>query len=116
MLGFGSAIYSQGTFGKGVQQGFVKSESTTDVQVANYVVWPGFAQNNSTVNVDIYGFQIVSPFLNIQNTSTIYSYPNGIVWNGNVDLGSGTTTMYSACKISGWDRHTVVDTTWTIQT
>ena len=115
MLGFGSANFNQGRFGIGVQQGFVKPVSTVDVQVANHVIWPGFAHNNATVNVDIFGGLIKGAFTDIQGTTTIYSYPNGIVWNGNLNLGIGTSTVYSSGYIA-WDSQLVDDTTWTTQT
>ena len=115
MLGFGSAKFNQGRFGIGVQQGFVKSASVADVQVANHVIWPGFAHNNATTNVDIFGGLNKGAFAYIQGTGTIYSYPNGIVWNGNLDLGSGTSTVYSSGYIA-WDSQLVSDTTWTNQT
>jgi len=115
MLGFGSAKFNQGTYGKGVQQGFVKPASTADVQVANYANWVGFAHNNATVNVDIFGGLIKGSFLDIQGTGTIYSYPNGIVWKGNLNLGIGTSTIYSSGYIA-WDGQLVDDATWTTQT
>ena len=114
MLGFGSAKFNQGTFGKGVQQGFVKSAVTSDAQVANYVIWGGYARSNSTVDVDVSGFRTAGAFLDIQNTSTVFSYPSGFIWDGKVDFGSGTSTMYAACKIA-WDGQEVADTTWTTQ-
>ena len=115
MLGFGSANFNQGRFGIGVQQGFVKPLSTVDVQVANHVIWPGFAQNNATVNVDIFGGIIKGSFADIQGTSTIYASNILMTWNGNVDLGSGTSTVYSSGYIA-WDSQLVADATWTTQT
>jgi len=115
MLGFGSANFNQGRYGIGVQQGFVNPLSTTDIQVANHVIWPGFAHNNSTVNVDIFGGLIKGSFLDIQGTTTIYASNILMTWDGNVDLGSGTSTVYSSGYIA-WDSQLVDDATWTTQT
>ncbi len=115
MLGFGSANYGQATYGKGVQQGFVKPTSVADVQVANYAIWAGFAHNNSTVNVDIFGGLIQGAFAEFQGTTTIYASNILMTWDGNLDLGSGTATMYSS-GIIAWDGQTVSDSTWTTQT
>jgi len=115
MLGFGSANFNQGTFGKGVQQGFVKPASVVDVQIANYVNWVGFAHNNATVNVDIFGGLIKGAFADIQGTTTIYASKILMTWDGNLDLGSGTSTVYSSGHIA-WDGQLVADTTWTTQT
>ena len=115
MLGFGSAKFKQGTYGKGVQQGFIKPIGTVDVQVANYVIWPGFAHNHGTVNVDVFGGLIKGSFIDIQGTSTIYASNILMTWDGNVDLGSGTSTVYSSGYIA-WDSQLVSDATWTNQT
>ena len=115
MLGFGSANFNQGTFGKGVQQGFVKPASVADVQVANHVIWPGFVLNNSTVNVDIFGGLIKGAFVDIQGTATIYASKILMTWDGTVDLGAGTSTIYSSGYIA-WDSQLVADATWTTQT
>jgi len=115
MLGFGSAKFNQGTFGKGVQQGFVKPASTADVQVACHALWQAYNHEQATSTIFFYGGLIQGAFLDIQGTGTIYSYPNGIVWNGNLDLGIGTSTMYSS-GIIAWDGQSVSDTTWTTQT
>ena len=115
MLGFGSANFNQGTFGKGVQQGFVKPASVVDVQVANYAIWPGFAHNDATANVDIFGGLIKGAFVDIQGTATIYASKILMTWDGNLDLGSGTSTVYSTGYIA-WDSQLVTDATWTTQT
>ena len=116
MLGFGSAKFNQGTSGKGVQQGFVKPASVADVQVANYALWEsGYINNNATTTVIFFGGLIQGAFIDIQGTGTIYSYPNGIVWKGNLDLGIGTSTIYSSGFIA-WDSQLVDDGSWTTQT
>jgi hypothetical protein len=38
-----------------------------------------------------------------------------MTWDGNVDLGSGTSTVYSSGYIA-WDSQLVDDATWTTQT
>jgi len=114
MLGFGSANFNQGRYGIGVQQGFVKSASVADVQIANHVIWPGFAQNNANSTALIFGGLIQGAFLDIQGTSTIYANNVLMTWAGNLDLGVGTSTMYSFGKIA-WDSQLVSDATWTNQ-
>ena len=117
MLGFGSANFNQGRFGIGVQQGFVKPLSTADVQVANHVIWSGYPTEaiNATSTALIFGGIIKGSFLDIQGTSTIYASNILMTWDGNVDLGSGTSTVYSSGYIA-WDSQLVDDATWTTQT
>ena len=117
MLGFGSANFNQGTYGKGVQQGFVKPASVADVQVACHALWEAYPtfSINATGTALFFGGLIKGAFLDIQGTGTIYSYPNGIVWKGNLNLGIGTSTIYSSGFIA-WDGQLVADATWTTQT
>jgi hypothetical protein len=117
MLGFGSANFNQGRFGIGVQQGFVKPLSTADVQVANHVIWAGYPNYsiNASSTALIYGGLVQGAFLDIQGTSTIYANNILMIWDGNLNLGVGTSTMYSFGKIA-WDSQLVSDATWTNQT
>ena len=117
MLGFGSAKFNQGRYGIGVQQGFVKPVSTVDVQVACHALWEAYPtfSINAIGTALFFGGLIQGAFLDIQGTGTIYSYPNGIVWNGNLNLGIGTSTIYSSGYIA-WDGQLVDDATWTTQT
>jgi len=113
MQGFGSAKFSQGTFGKGVQQGFVKPASTADVQVANHAIWTAYPTGaiNAVTNVDVFGGQQKGAFMDIEATGTMYSYPNGIVWAGwNKNNASATTLIFGYVA---WDGQNVSDTTWT---
>ena len=117
MEGFGSANFSQGRYGIGVQQGFVKSASVADVQIANHVIWspvPTYSINASSTAL-IFGGLIQGAFLDIQGTSTIYANNVLMIWAGNLNLGVGTSTMYSFGKIA-WDSQLVSDATWTNQT
>lgn len=117
MLGFGSANYGQATYGKGVQQGFVSATSTTDVSTACHAIWQGWP----TFTIDasgtafFFGGLIQGAFAEFQGTTTIYASNILMTWDGNLDLGSGTATMYSAGKIA-WDGQLVSDATWTTQT
>ena len=115
MLGYGSANFNQGTWGKGIQQGFLKNTSTVDVQVASLATWVGYAHNRSTVSVDFFGGLTLGAFADFQGTSTMYASKILMTWDGNLDLGSGTSTMYSSGFIA-WDGQLVSDATWTTQT
>jgi hypothetical protein len=116
MLGFGSAKFTQGTYGKGVQQGFVKPAGVADVQVANYAIWDAYPtfSINGTGTALFFGGLIQGAFADIRGTTTIYASNILMTWDGNLDLGSGTSTMYASCKIA-WDGQEVADTTWTTQ-
>ena len=117
MLGFGSAKFNQGTYGKGVQQGFVKSAAVADVQVANHAIWAAYPTYSidGTATALFFGGLIQGAFLDIQGTTTIYASNILMTWDGNLDLGSGTSTIYSSGYIA-WDGQSVADTTWTTQT
>jgi hypothetical protein len=117
MLGYGSANFNQGRYGIGVQQGFVKPVSTADVQVANHVIWAGYPAYwiNASSTALIFGGLIQGAFLDIQGTSTVYANNVLMRWAGNLDLGSGTSTVYSSGYIA-WDSQLVADATWTNQT
>ena len=117
MLGFGSAKFTQGTYGKGVQQGFVKATSTTDVSTACHAIWQGWPtyKIDASGTAFFFGGLIQGAFADFQGTTTIYASNILMTWDGNLDLGSGTSTMYASCKIA-WDGQEVADTTWTTQT
>tara|TARA_R110000824_G_scaffold60348_1_gene161399 strand:+ start:208 stop:567 length:360 start_codon:yes stop_codon:yes gene_type:complete len=117
MLGYGSANFNQGRYGIGVQQGFVNPASVADVQVSNHVIWspvPTYSINASSVAL-IFGGLIQGALVDIQGTSTVYANNVLMRWAGNLDLGSGTSTVYSSGYIA-WDSQLVADATWTNQT
>ncbi|MBT4050096.1 MAG: hypothetical protein HOE64_17245 [Nitrospina sp.] len=113
--GFGSANYGQANFGIGVKQGYVLSSSKTVVGFGCVATWQGWADERTNTYVDVYPVRMPGAFANFQGTTTIYASNILMTWDGNLDLGSGTATMYSAGKIA-WDGQLVSDATWTTQT
>ena len=57
----------------------------------------------------------IGALVDIQGTSTVYANNVLMRWAGNLDLGSGTSTVYSSGYIA-WDSQLVADATWTNQT
>tara|TARA_R110002020_G_C16238469_1_gene768945 strand:- start:93 stop:449 length:357 start_codon:yes stop_codon:yes gene_type:complete len=115
MIGFGSANFNQGTFGKGVIQSYGIIASTSSVAGTF-----GIAQWESTHTLS-YSSSVVLTFGGLiqgatgymQGTSTMYSYPV-FTWAGFGDLETEQSTISSFGQIA-WDGQLVPDSTWTNQ-
>ena len=114
MLGFGSANFNQGTFGKGVMVGHGSLDSTSTVQSFGIAQWEAtntLATGASTVFTS--GSLLLGGTSYMQGTGTMYSYPVA-TWAGFGDLrvqGAILTFGHLA-----WDKQDVPDATWTTQT
>jgi len=115
MVGFGSAKFNQGTFGKGVMQGH------TDLDAASTVNTFGIAQWESTHSLVyssstalMFGGLIQGASGYMQGTSTMYSHPV-FTWAGFGDIETAQSTFSSFGYIA-WDGQLVDDATWTTQT
>ena len=92
MIGFGSANFNQGTFGKGVIQSYGIIASTT-------LTFGGLIHGAT-------GY--------MQGTGTMYSRPV-FTWAGFSDIGTEQSTISTFGHIA-WDSQLVSDATWTNQT
>ena len=114
MLGFGSAKFSEGTFGKGVMVGHGSIASTSIAQTFGIAQWPGYATTSSTSTVLTFGGLLKGGTSYMQGTGTMYSYPVA-EWAGFGD----TVTVQGTILTSGhlaWDKQDLLDATWTTQT
>ena len=114
MLGFGSAKFNQGTFGKGVMVGHGSIDSTSIAQTFGIVQFPGYAQTSSTSTVFTYGDRLLGGISYIQGTGTMYSYPVS-TWAGFGDIETGQGTILTFGYLA-WDRQDLSDATWSTQT
>jgi hypothetical protein len=115
MLGFGSAKFNQGTFGKGVMVGHVSQASTSTAQTFGIAQWE--ATNTlatATTTVFTFGGLIHGATGYMQGTGTMYSHPV-FQWAGFGDIGTEQSTFKSFGYIA-WDSQLVADATWTNQT
>ena len=111
MLGFGSAKFNQGTFGKGVIQSHGSIASTSTVNTVGIAQWEaGHSYTVATATVVMFGGLLKGGKSYMQGTSTMYSYPN-FTWAGFGDLEVGSTTL--TFGYIAWDKQNVSDTNWT---
>jgi hypothetical protein len=115
MLGFGSANFNQGTFGKGVMVGHGSLDSTATVQSFGIAQWE--ATNTLATGTSVvlmFGGLLQGGTSYMQGTGTMYSYPVA-TWAGFGD----TVTVQGTILTSGhlaWDKQDLSDATWTTQT
>jgi len=111
MLGFGSAKFNQGTFGKGVMVGHGSIASTSIAQSFGIAQWESTqADISSTSTVFTFGGLLKGGTSYMQVTGTMYSYPV-FQWAGfGTETVQGTTLTYGYIA---WDGQEVSDTTWT---
>ena len=115
MLGFGSAKFNQGTFGKGVMRGHGNVPSTSIVNTFGIAHWESTRSLVTSVGVLLtFGGLIHGASGYMQGTSTMYSHPV-FTWAGFGDIGSIPSTISSFGYIA-WDGQLVDDATWTTQT
>ena len=115
MLGFGSANFNQGTFGKGVMVGHGSLDSTSTVQSFGIAHWESTQSLASSTSIVLsFGGLIHGATGYIPVTTTMYSYPV-FTWAGFGDIGSIPSTISSFGYIA-WDGQLVDDATWTTQT
>jgi len=114
MEGFGSAIFSQGTYGKGVMLGHSDMDATASVKNFGVAEW-------MATHTHIYSLSVLKNFGGIflggnslvQGISNMKSHPN-MIW-----AGFETSTNQSIVSAAGhiaWDSQLVADATWTTQT
>ena len=115
MLGFGSAKFNQGTFGKGVMQSHGSIASTSTVKTFGIAQWEStHAETSSTSTVFAFGGLIHGATGFIPVTTTMYSHPV-FQWAGFGDIETAQGTVLTFGYIA-WDGQSVSDTTWTTQT
>jgi len=115
MLGFGSAKFNQGTFGKGVMVGHGSPVSTSTVNTFGIAQWEStHTLVLSSSVVLMFGGLIQGASGYMQGTSTMYSFPNP-TWAGFGDIETAQSTFSSFGHIA-WDGQAVADSTWTTQT
>jgi len=115
MLGFGSANFNQGTFGKGVVVGHTDLDATSIVNTFGIAQWESaHSVAGSTSTVLMFGGLIHGATGYIQGTGTMYSYPV-FTWAGFGDIGTEQSTISTFGYIA-WDGQLVDDATWTTQT
>jgi len=116
MIGFGSANFNQGTFGKGVIQSYGIIASTSSVAgtfgIAQWESTHFLTSSNSAVLT--FGGLIHGATGYIQGTGTMYSHPV-FTWAGFGDIGTEQSTISTFGYIA-WDSQLVSDATWTNQT
>ena len=115
MLGFGSAKFNQGTFGKGVMVGHGSPVSTATVKTFGIAHWEStHSLASSTSTVLMFGGLIHGATGFMQGTGTMYSHPV-FTWAGFGDIGTEQSTIFTFGQIA-WDGQLVADATWTTQT
>jgi len=115
MLGFGSAKFNQGTFGKGVMQSYGSIASTSIVNTFAIAQWEStHSLVYSASTALMFGGLIQGASGYMQGTSTMYSFPNP-TWAGFGDIETVQGTVSTFGHIA-WDGQSVADSTWTTQT
>jgi FtsH-binding integral membrane protein len=115
MLGFGSAKFNQGTFGKGVMVGHGSPVSTSTVNTFGIAQWEStHSLAYSTSAVLMFGGLIHGATGYIQGTGTMYSSPV-FQWAGFGDIETAQGTVLTFGYIA-WDGQLIDDATWTTQT
>jgi hypothetical protein len=115
MLGFGSANFNQGTFGKGVMVGHGSPVSTSTVNTFGIAQWEStHSLTSSTSTVLMFGGLIQGASGYMQGTGTMYSHPV-FTWAGRGDIETAQSTVLTFGYIA-WDGQLVDDATWTTQT
>ena len=115
MLGFGSAKFNQGTYGKGVMQAHGNVPSTSIVNTFGIAHWEStHSATYSNYAIFTFGGLIHGATGFMQGTGTMYSYPV-FTWAGFGDIGTEQSTIFSFGYIA-WDSQLVADATWTTQT
>ena len=113
MLGFGSANFNQGTFGKGVMQAHGNVPSTATVKTFGIAHWESQSLVTGTSVVFTFGGLIQGASGYMQGTGTMYSHPV-FQWAGfgDIETAQGTVKTFG---YTAWDGQEVADTTWTTQ-
>jgi len=115
MLGFGSAKFNQGTFGKGVMQSHGSIASTSTVKTFGIAHWESTQSLVTSAGVVLtFGGLIQGASGYMQGTGTMYSHPV-FQWAGFGDIETAQGTVTSFGYIA-WDGQSVADSTWTNQT
>ena len=115
MVGFGSATFSQGTYGKGVMLAHCNIASTSTLQTFAVTQWEStYTLVYSSSTALTFGGLIQGSNSYMQGTGTMYSYSNP-TWAGFGDIGTEQSTFSSFGHIA-WDGQLVSDATWTTQT
>jgi hypothetical protein len=114
MLGFGSAKFNQGTFGKGVMVGHASQASTSTAQTFGIAQWEStHSATYSTATVLTFGGLIHGATGYMQGTGTMYSHPV-FQWAGFGNIETVQSTFQSFGYIA-WDSQLVADAAWTNQ-
>ena len=114
MLGFGSANFNQGTFGKGVIQAHGSIASASSTQTFGVAIWEATqAQIVGTSSLTNFGGLSKGGTTLINGITTMQGHPN-FVWAG-FNSSSEQSTVSTFGYIA-WDGQLVADATWTNQT
>ena len=114
MLGFGSAKFNQGPFGKGVMVGHGAPVSTATVKAFGIAHWESTHSLVYSSSIALmFGGLIQGATGYIQGTGTMYSHPV-FQWAGfgDIETAQGTVKTFG---YTAWDGQEVADTTWTTQ-
>jgi len=113
MEGFGSAIFNQGTYGKGVMLGHSDMDASATVKNFGVAEWMATHTHIDSLSVlKNFGGIFLGGNTFVQGASNMKSHPN-MIW-----AGFETTTNQSIVSISGyiaWDSQLVDEATWTTQ-
>ena len=113
MEGFGSAIFSQGTYGKGVMLGQSDMDASATVKTFGVAEWMATHTHINSLSVlKNFGGIFLGGNTLMQSVTNLKSHPN-MIW-----AGFETSTNQSIVSTSGhiaWDSQLVDSTTWTTQ-
>jgi len=113
-VGYGTAIFSQGTYGKGVMLASTKTTASTTIKAANHVVWHSYFLNKAVADPGVFGGLTHGANSQMDATSTMILFNPAMTWDGALNLG--TTVTVGAFGIIPWKKQKVSDSTWTTQT
>jgi len=113
MEGFGSANFSQGTYGKGVMKGHTEMDATSTVKTFGIAEWTAtHSFINSETSVKANGGVFMGGNSFMQSVTNLKSHPN-MIWAG-YETSSNQTAFFASGHIA-WDSQLVDDSTWTTQ-
>ena len=113
MLGYGSADFSQGTYGKGVMQASAKMPASVTVQSASLAEWSATGWVNATADPGVFGGLTLGAFSQITATSDMIGVDPSVIWASSTTYLTTPKFTFDASGKIAWDSQLVGDTTWT---
>ena len=114
MIGYGSALFGQGTHGKGVMQGWVGITQPISTYYSSGVAEnDGFVSVKATSTFQVFGGLTLGAYGLISATTDRQGKPDAQWFGAGV---SNTTTTMQAFGYMAWDSQLVDETTWRTQT